>query len=91
METSYVLNHQFLSTAQPVVDAILAASDLRCLALDGNTLGVEAARVIGDALAAHPEFERAHWKDLFTGRLKSEIPDALVCESSLGCCFTLTA
>ena len=63
-----------------MVDAIRAASDLRCLALYGNTLGVEAAQVIGDALATHPEFERAHWKDLFTGRLKSEIPDALVCE-----------
>lgn len=72
-------NHKWNTAedAQPVVDAILAASDLRCLALDGNTLGVEAAKVIGDALAAHPEFERAHWKDLFTGRLKSEIPDAL--------------
>ncbi|KAK8393756.1 hypothetical protein O3P69_006816 [Scylla paramamosain] len=72
-------NHKWdtAEDAQPVVDAILAASDLHCLALDGNTLGVEAARVIGDALAAHPEFERAHWKDLFTGRLKSEIPDAL--------------
>ncbi|XP_045114674.1 ran GTPase-activating protein 1-like isoform X2 [Portunus trituberculatus] len=72
-------NHKWNTAedAQPVVDAILATHDLRCLALDGNTLGVEAARVIGDALAAHPEFERAHWKDLFTGRLKSEIPDAL--------------
>ena len=45
--------------------------------LEANTLGVEAAKVMGDALASHPEFERAHWKDLFTGRLKTEIPDAL--------------
>lgn len=63
---------------QAAADTIWNAKDLRCLKLEANTLGVEAARVMGDALAAHPEFERAHWKDLFTGRLKTEIPDALV-------------
>lgn len=54
------------------------AKNLHCLELEGNTLGVEAAKVMGDALAVHPEFERARWKDLFTGRMKTEIPDALV-------------
>lgn len=52
--------------------------ELKCLKLEGNTLGIDAAKVIGDALAKHPEFEQAHWKDLFTGRLKTEIPEALV-------------
>lgn len=63
--------------AKVAAEAIRNHKDLRCLVLEANTLGVEAAKVIGDALATHPEFERAHWKDLFTGRLKTEIPDAL--------------
>ncbi|KAK8734106.1 hypothetical protein OTU49_006018 [Cherax quadricarinatus] len=58
-------------------EAIRNTEILQCLQLEANTLGVEAAEVMGEALAAHPEFERAHWKDLFTGRLKTEIPDAL--------------
>lgn len=45
--------------------------------LDGNTLGVEAAECIGEALKKHPELKRALWNNLFTGRLKSEIPLAL--------------
>ncbi|KAG7164319.1 Ran GTPase-activating protein 1-like [Homarus americanus] len=72
-------------TAQDVkeaAEAIRNCKDLRCLKLEANTLGVEAAKVMGDALAVHPEFERAHWKDLFTGRLKTEIPDALVSDNN---------
>ncbi|XP_042868321.1 ran GTPase-activating protein 1-like [Penaeus japonicus] len=68
------------NTAEDVkaaAEAIRNHKDLRCLVLEANTLGVEAAKVMGDALATHPEFERAHWKDLFTGRLKTEIPEAL--------------
>lgn len=68
------------NTAEDVEDAVEAIrshKDLRCLVLEANTLGVEAAKLMGDALAVHPEFERAHWKDLFTGRLKTEIPEAL--------------
>lgn len=45
--------------------------------LDGNTLGVEAAECIGKALEKHAELKRALWSNLFTGRLKSEIPLAL--------------
>uniref|UniRef100_A0A2P2HYP1 Ran GTPase-activating protein 1-like n=1 Tax=Hirondellea gigas TaxID=1518452 RepID=A0A2P2HYP1_9CRUS len=63
--------------AAAVVAAIAQHKDLRVLDLENNTLGPEAAKVIGDALASHPEFERAHFKDLFTGRLKTEIPLAL--------------
>ena len=32
----------------------------------------------GEALAVRPEFRRAHWKDMFTGRMKTEIPPALI-------------
>jgi Ran GTPase-activating protein 1 len=46
--------------------------------LEGNTLGVDAAKGIAKALEAHSEFKRALWKDMFTGRMKTEIPKALV-------------
>ncbi|XP_062605951.1 ran GTPase-activating protein 1-like [Saccostrea cucullata] len=50
---------------------------MTALRMEGNTLGVDAAEVIAKALEKHPEFERAHWSDMFTGRLKTEIPKAL--------------
>lgn len=46
--------------------------------LEGNTLGVDASKGIAKALEKHPEFKRALWKDMFTGRMKTEIPKALV-------------
>lgn len=65
-----------------VTDAIKTCKHLEYLNLEGNTLGVEAAKAIGIALSAHPELKRALWKDMFTGRMKDEIPQALV-----RCCF----
>lgn len=59
------------------MDAIDACKHLQFLNLEGNTLGVGAANAIAAALEKHPEFKKALWKDLFTGRLKSEIPLAL--------------
>ena len=41
-------------------------------------MGCKAAKHIGDALRKHPEFQKAQWKDLFTGRMKTEIPPALI-------------
>ena len=61
-----------------MVDAIKATKNLVCLRLEGNTLGVDAAKAIAKALESQPSFERALWKDAFTGRLKDEIPRALV-------------
>lgn len=40
-------------------------------------MGVEAAKHIGEALKKHPELHKALLKDLFTGRMKTEIPIAL--------------
>ncbi|XP_037708112.1 ran GTPase-activating protein isoform X1 [Drosophila subpulchrella] len=62
---------------QDVVDALNKQTTVHYLNLDGNTLGVEAAQAIGEGLKRHPEFRKALWKNLFTRRLKSEIPDAL--------------
>lgn len=60
-----------------MVEAINNCPSLEFLNLEGNTLGVGAANAIARALENHPEFKRALWKDLFTGRLKTEIPQAL--------------
>ncbi|KAH8413027.1 hypothetical protein KR009_007450 [Drosophila setifemur] len=63
--------------AKDVVDALNNQQTVHSLNLDGNTLGVDAAKAIGEALKKHPEFRKALWKNLFTRRLKSEIPLAL--------------
>uniref|UniRef100_A0A336L6T2 CSON005370 protein n=1 Tax=Culicoides sonorensis TaxID=179676 RepID=A0A336L6T2_CULSO len=62
---------------KPLIEAINNCKHLKYLELEGNTLGVEAAKHIGEALKKHPELQRALWKDLFTGRMKTEIPIAL--------------
>lgn len=65
-------------------DAKIVVSDmakfqntLDMLNLAGNTLGVDACKAIGKELESHPEFKYALWKDMFTGRMKEEIPQAL--------------
>lgn len=64
--------------AKEVVEEIDKCSELEYLNLEGNTLGVDASKQIAKSLEKHPEFKRALWKDMFTGRLKEEIPKALV-------------
>lgn len=63
--------------ASIVVEAITRCPKLEMLCLEGNTLGVDAAKAIGKALESCPNLKRALWKDLFTGRLRTEIPDAV--------------
>ncbi|XP_076802519.1 ran GTPase-activating protein 1-like [Clavelina lepadiformis] len=65
--------------ARGVVEAIQACKDLQALELVGNTVGVEAAQLIAEALKKRPELERCLWSDMFTGRLRSEIPKSLRC------------
>ncbi|XP_068439361.1 ran GTPase-activating protein 1b [Clinocottus analis] len=50
---------------------------LRALRLEGNTVGVDAARAIAKALESQDLLQRCYWSDMFTGRLRSEIPTAL--------------
>ena len=64
--------------AAQVADKIAKTKTIKTLTFSGNTIGIEAAEAIGKALEKHPEFERAHWKDMFTGRMKTEIPPALI-------------
>jgi Ran GTPase-activating protein 1 len=50
---------------------------MHTLVLEGNTLGIDAAAAIGESLSQRPTLRRALFKDLFTGRLKTEVPQAL--------------
>lgn len=63
--------------AEGVVAKIKEAKTIKTLTFSGNTIGIDAAKVIGKALETHPEFCNAHWRDMFTGRMKTEIPPAL--------------
>ncbi|KAK6172378.1 hypothetical protein SNE40_016040 [Patella caerulea] len=63
--------------AKELIEAIESFDNMKALRLEGNTLGIDAAAAVGEALKKHPEFEKALWSDMFTGRLKTEIPQAL--------------
>ncbi|RKF55346.1 Ran GTPase-activating protein 1 [Erysiphe neolycopersici] len=45
--------------------------------LQGNTLGVEACRVLGEIIQTKKNLQAANFADIFTGRLLSEIPKAI--------------
>ncbi|NWH74773.1 RAGP1 protein, partial [Piaya cayana] len=64
--------------AEEVIKQIEEFDGLESLRLEGNTVGVEAAKVIAKALEKKSELKRCHWSDMFTGRLRSEIPPALI-------------
>ncbi|CAB3364123.1 Hypothetical predicted protein [Cloeon dipterum] len=73
--------------AQPVVVEMAKwRGKMEVLNLAGNTLGVDACKAVGKELESHPELRFALWKDMFTGRMKEEIPDAL---RFLGCGLVL--
>ncbi|KAJ3284137.1 hypothetical protein HK104_010081 [Borealophlyctis nickersoniae] len=59
------------------VNEIKALEGLTEIRLSGNTFGVEAAKAIAEALRDQPLLRVAGLSDMFTGRLKDEIPLAL--------------
>ncbi|GIY01362.1 ran GTPase-activating protein 1 [Caerostris darwini] len=63
--------------AAVVVKAIQECPGMTTFQMEGNTVGIPAAEVIGKALENQPKFRKALWKDMFTGRDKTEIPRAL--------------
>ncbi|CAG8450898.1 13535_t:CDS:2 [Ambispora gerdemannii] len=66
-----------LDTTQDVqefVDTIIGAKDLEEVVLSGNTFGVEAAQAIGRALKEKTELKILNAADIFTGRLREEVP-----------------
>lgn len=72
------LKLDFEKDALELVKEILACPNLEYLDLEGNTLGPLAAKALGEALKVKGSaLKRALWKDMFTGRLKEEIPEAL--------------
>ncbi|KAJ4297257.1 Ran GAP Rna1 [Collariella sp. IMI 366227] len=54
-----------------------AIDDLEEVHMLGNTLGVGACKLLGEVLATKKTLRVANLADIFTGRLLSEIPDAL--------------
>lgn len=68
----------FLISAEEVCEEIKKCPRLDYLDLEGNTLGPDAAKALSETLASHGgALKRALWKDMFTGRMKTEIPKAL--------------
>ncbi|XP_064478021.1 ran GTPase-activating protein 1-like isoform X2 [Ornithodoros turicata] len=80
-KVSFADQHLKLDTEKEAAGVVAAIEEsgpcLESLCLEGNTLGQDAARAIGKALEKCPALKCALLKDLFTGRLKNEIPDAL--------------
>ncbi|KAH6571343.1 hypothetical protein BASA50_007304 [Batrachochytrium salamandrivorans] len=69
-----------LNTAADVAEYVAeieALEGLTVVRLGGNTFGVEAARAIAAALKAKDQLKVIGFSDMFTGRLKDEIPLAL--------------
>ncbi|TKS90100.1 Ran GTPase-activating protein 1 [Collichthys lucidus] len=65
------------ASVEELVREIEQYQGLRALRLEGNTVGVDAARAIAKALESKDQLQRCYWSDMFTGRLRSEIPTAL--------------
>uniref|UniRef100_A0A8R1Y160 Ran-GTPase activating protein 1 C-terminal domain-containing protein n=1 Tax=Onchocerca volvulus TaxID=6282 RepID=A0A8R1Y160_ONCVO len=63
--------------AEKMAKIIENADLVEVLELRGNTVGVGAGQRLAHALERHPELKRALWSDMFTGRLKEEIPSIL--------------
>ncbi|XP_059809715.1 ran GTPase-activating protein 1b isoform X3 [Hypanus sabinus] len=63
--------------AAEIIEEIEKFDRLQALCLEGNTIGVEAAEAIAKSLVNKKELQKCYWSDMFTGRLRSEIPLAL--------------
>jgi Ran GTPase-activating protein 1 len=61
-----------------IVEAVEGCERMVTLCLEGNTLGVEAAKELAKSLESQPFVENVLFNNLFTGRLKSEIPEVLL-------------
>ncbi|KNC80591.1 hypothetical protein SARC_07045 [Sphaeroforma arctica JP610] len=62
---------------QKVVEEIKACKNLTSIRLSNTSVSIEAAKAIADAIAEHYEIEIANFSDCFTGRLLTEIPQAV--------------
>ncbi|KAK6609312.1 RAN GTPase activating protein 1 [Botrytis cinerea] len=62
---------------EPYIKTLREMKDVEEVRFLGNTLGVEACRVIGEVLGEKTNLKIANLADIFTGRLLNEIPQAL--------------
>ncbi|KAI6877530.1 ran GTPase activating protein 1 [Hortaea werneckii] len=62
---------------EPHIAALRTATDVEEFHLEGNTIGVSAAQSLASILATKTTLKLANLADIFTGRLLSEIPQAL--------------
>ncbi|XP_060705261.1 ran GTPase-activating protein 1b isoform X1 [Hemiscyllium ocellatum] len=73
-----VLKLDTAEAAAEIIEEIEKFEHLQALRLEGNTIGVEAAKAIAKSLSSKKELQKCYWSDMFTGRLRSEIPCALI-------------
>ncbi|KAF5560828.1 ran GTPase activating 1 [Fusarium napiforme] len=68
-----------LDTAEDLEPHIapLRSANVEEVRILGNTLGVGACKLLGEVLATKKNLRVANFADIFTGRLLSEIPDAI--------------
>ncbi|KAI1758909.1 RNI-like protein [Hypoxylon sp. FL1150] len=69
-----------IDTAQDLeahIGPLRAMEDVEEVRILGNTLGVEACKLLGEVLATKKSLKIANLADIFTGRLLNEIPEAL--------------
>ncbi|VUC27078.1 unnamed protein product [Clonostachys rosea] len=62
---------------EPHIAPLRALENVEEVRLLGNTLGVGACKLLGEVLATKKTLKNANFADIFTGRLLSEIPEAL--------------
>ncbi|KAL2180479.1 uncharacterized protein P884DRAFT_192603 [Thermothelomyces heterothallicus CBS 202.75] len=62
---------------EPHIADLRAMADVEEVHLLGNTLGVGACKLLGEVLATKKSLRVANLADIFTGRLLSEIPEAI--------------
>ncbi|ROV91760.1 hypothetical protein VSDG_06450 [Cytospora chrysosperma] len=62
---------------EPYIKELRGMDDVEEVRLLGNTLGVGACKLLGEVLATKTSLQVANLADIFTGRLLSEIPDAI--------------
>ncbi|PHH50908.1 Ran GTPase-activating protein 1 [Ceratocystis fimbriata CBS 114723] len=62
---------------EPHIAPLRDMTDVEEVRLLGNTFGIEACKALGEVLATKKSLKSANFADIFTGRLLSEIPDAL--------------
>lgn len=61
----------------PHIDALNAITNLKEIDLSGNTVGVGASKALAEALKTKTDLEKADLSDIYTGRMRDEIPASL--------------